>query len=108
MRPSDVDLVALREVADAAMAWEAADAACVRNMDDAKDEALALAEFRARSKALQTCAALRVKRGGSEGMTDRTVRLERILERMEAKGAFDDDLPDGFAGGRPKPKGGPT
>lgn len=51
-------------VVEAAMAWEAADAAAERNRDGAQDEALALSEFRARYRALQTCAALRAKRGG--------------------------------------------
>ncbi|WP_230681805.1 hypothetical protein, partial [Streptococcus pneumoniae] len=51
-------------VVEAAMAWEAAALACLENRDDAQDDCLAGTEFRARHRALQTCAALRAKRGG--------------------------------------------
>ena len=51
-------------VVEAAMAWEAAGLACLENKDIAQDDYLAGTEFRARHMALQTCAALRAKRGG--------------------------------------------
>lgn len=51
-------------VVEAAMAWEAADAALCKNRNEAQEDNLATIECSTRYKALQTCAALRAKRGG--------------------------------------------
>ena len=51
-------------VVEAAMAWEAADAALCKNRNEAQEDNLATVECSTRYKALQTCAALRAKRGG--------------------------------------------